>query len=424
MNTISESFFPKISKEEYLPLFKAFAFFFFVLASWYAIRPVRNEMAVQGGIFNLPWLLLAVMVAMLVINPIYSWVVSKIQASRVVIYTYSFFIFNLILFLMFWNFSEGNARIWTGRAFYIWCNVYSFFVVSIFWVAIINFFNSSDAKRLFGIISAGGSLGAFFGSSVARFFSTELCGNSDMSDLGPMYLISFSIAFLTIALFMSRGLIPDKKPNFNDDSVGGSGLEAFKNIIKEPTVRYLSIYVVLFTMLMTTSWMISLGIVESWSSDPCERTAFFARIEQIVTPLTLIIQVFITSYVLRRFNIFPVLILYGFLFMLAFIGYASYPEIITVLVITVCLRLFEYALNKPTRETIYTELKKQDRYKSTVMIDTFIARSGDVMGGWFVRSLVASGFIVLNVAWAALPIALLMSYVGYRISLSTKKNNG
>ena len=58
------------------------------------------------------------------------------------------------------------------------------------------------------------------------------------------------------------------------------------------------------------------------------------------------------------------------------------------------------------------------------MIDTFIARSGDVMGGWFVRSLVASGFIVLNVAWAALPIALLMSYVGYRISLSTKTNNG
>ena len=104
MSQISESFFPSIRKDEFLPLFKSFIFFFFVLASWYALRPVRNEMAIEGGIFNLPYILLAIVIVMGLINPIYSWVVSKIKTSRIVIYCYSFFILNLILFLLCWSF--------------------------------------------------------------------------------------------------------------------------------------------------------------------------------------------------------------------------------------------------------------------------------------------------------------------------------
>ena len=85
MSQISESFFPSLKKDEFLPLFKSFTFFFFVLASWYALRPVRNEMAIEGGIFNLPYILLAIVIVMGLINPIYSWVVSKIKTSRIVI---------------------------------------------------------------------------------------------------------------------------------------------------------------------------------------------------------------------------------------------------------------------------------------------------------------------------------------------------
>ena len=188
---MSETFFPRIKKEEYLPLFNSFIFFFFVLASWYALRPVRNEMAVAGGVYNLPLLLTAVMFVMLLANPVYSWVVSKVQTSRVVTYCYLFFIVNLIIFLFGWSYLGEEGRVWTGRAFYVWCNVYSFFVVSIFWVAVINHFNTNDAKRVFGVISAGGSLGAFFGSSVARYFSTEICGNSSITDLGPISFIFF-----------------------------------------------------------------------------------------------------------------------------------------------------------------------------------------------------------------------------------------
>ena len=411
------SFLPTIEKNEKIILLRAFLFFFFVLASWYALRPVRNELAVQGGIYNLPWLLMGVMLAMLIINPIYSWLVSRINQNRLILYIYSFFILNLILFLILWTFAGEDGRIWTGRAFYIWANVYSFFVVSIFWVTMINFFSHTDSKKFFGIISAGGSLGAFFGSTVARYFSTEICGNTSISDLGPMSLIVFSIFSLLFAIFFSRTFKPRALDMVNSPKeLGGSSFEAIQNIIKDPAIRNIGLYVILFTMLMTTSWMISLGIVEEWSKDPCERTGFFARIEQIVTPLTLLMQLFLASYILRRVGSLAVLSIYGVLFAIAFMAYAFYPTITTVMMVVISLRIFEYGLNKPTRESIYTKLKQQDRYKSTVFIDTFLARSGDVIGGWFVRGLVGTGIAVLSVTWAALPFALFISYMGFQVN--------
>ena len=421
INDNSITFFPKVNKTEVFILLKAFLFFFFVLASWYALRPVRNELAVQGGIYNLPWLLIGVMIAMLLVNPIYSWLISRINQSKLIIYIYSFFIFNLCLFLALWTFTGDEGRVWTGRAFYIWANVYSFFVVSIFWVVMINFFNHTDSKRFFGIISAGGSMGAFFGSTVARYFSTEICGNTSISDLGPMSLIVFSVFSLSCAIFFSTSFKPKGKGINNTSEIGGSSLDAFQNILKDPLIRNLGFYVILFTLLMTTSWMISLGIVQDWSQDPCERTAFFARIEQIVTPLTLVMQLFLASYILRKIGSLAVLTIYGLLFTIAFIAYAFYPTISTVMMVVISLRIFEYGLNKPTRETIYTKLNQQDRYKSTVFIDTFLARSGDVIGGWFVRGLVGTGIAILSVTWAALPFAMLISFMGYKIGKSTEK---
>ena len=131
----------------------------------------------------------------------------------------------------------------------------------------INFFNHTDSKRFFGIISAGGSLGAFFGSSVARYFSTEICGNTSISDLGPMSLIVFSIFSLSFAIFFSRSFNSSHANYDEPNKIGGSSMEAIKNTMRDPAIRNLGIYVILFTMLMTVSWMVSLGIVEDWSQD-------------------------------------------------------------------------------------------------------------------------------------------------------------
>ena len=417
------SFF-QMPREDLGSILKAFLFFYFVLCSWYSIRPVRNEMAVQAGLENLPGLLSIVLLIMLIANPIYSWMVSNIDRNRVVIYTYLFFIANLICFFLGWVSFDNEVRVFIAKAFYIWCNVFSFFVVSIFWVSMINYFTSEQGKMYFGIISAGGSLGAFSGSSIARYFSTEVCGTSSMSDWGPFSLILISILGLTIALllstnFKSRVVDQEIAPEENSSA---KGIGSMLIPIKGSMLGNLSLYMVLWTALMTFGWMIALSIVQDWSADPCERTAFFARIEQIVTPLTLFFQFFLTSLIFRKVGIGLIMVSYGLILFLALIFYEAYPEIMTVLFVVCVLRTFEYALCKPARETLFTYLKTQQRYKSTVFMDTFLARAGEVLGSWFAASgVVLLGLSSLAATYVALPFAALLSYTGFRAYKSSKR---
>jgi AAA family ATP:ADP antiporter len=372
-------------------------------------------MAVQAGLENLPGLLSIVLLVMLIANPIYSWLVSRINRNKVVLYFYLFFILNLLIFFFSWVSLDESWKPMIAKSFYIWCNVFSFFVVSIFWVSMINFFNGSQAKLYFGIISAGGSIGAFSGSSVARVFSTQVCGSVSLSEWGPFSLILISVFSLSIACFLSMSFKSEAASEEEEPS--GSAIEPIKDIARSPVLKNLSLYMVLWTGLMTFGWMIALGIVQEWSTDPCERTAFFARIEQIVTPLTLICQFFVTSFILRSIGIRKVLIIYGFILFAAIYFYEIYPEIMTVLIIVSILRTFEYGLSKPARESLFTKLKREQRYKSTVFMDTFFARGGEVAGSWFAaKGALLIGLSSMGATLFLIPFAALLSWTGYKSS--------
>ncbi len=148
-------------------------FFFLVLCSWYILRPVRNEMAVQNADI-LPYLLGVGAFVMLLLNPIYSWLASQRNLRGVLVGCYSFFILNLLAFIVLWEFFGLSSAVWLSQIFYVWCNVYSFFVVSIFWVVIINLFRGEGAANVFGVIAAGGSLGAFLGPNIHCIQSQRL----------------------------------------------------------------------------------------------------------------------------------------------------------------------------------------------------------------------------------------------------------
>ena len=406
--------------EDRSSLLRAFFFFYFVLCSWYSIRPVRNEMAVQAGLENLPGLLSIVLLVMLIANPIYSWLVSRINRNKVVLYFYLFFILNLLGFFFSWVLLDESWKPLVAKSFYIWCNVFSFFVVSIFWVSMINYFSGSQAKLYFGIISAGGSIGAFSGSSIARIFSTQVCGSVSLSEWGPFSLILISVFSLSIACLLSLSFKSEtnsEDEKMLNENLTDSAVEPIKDIARSPVLKNLSLYMILWTGLMTFGWMIALEIVQEWSTDPCERTAFFARIEQIVTPLTLICQFLVTSFVLRSIGIRKVLIIYGFILFAAIYFYEIYPEIMTVMIIVSILRTFEYGLSKPARETLFTKLKKEQRYKSTVFMDTFFARGGEVAGSWFAaKGVLLLGLSSMGATLFLIPFAALLSWTGYKSS--------
>ena len=270
-------------------------FFFFVLSSWYVLRPVRNEMAVSN-VENLPLLLAVGALAMLLVNPIYSRLASKTNLRKLLIYCYSFFILNLLGFLFAWKVLDLDGVVWLGRAFYIWCNIYSFFVVSIFWVVIINVFRTSKTRNFYGVIMAGGSIGALVGSEISKRFANSF------TDSGLEFFSISAITLLFAGLCAGLLLINYTNSKKNQEStqpLGGASFDGIKNAITKQDIRSIAIYVWLFTGLMTVHWMTAISIIDAWSSDSVERIALFGQMEQMVTILTLPTQLLLTSIIIN-----------------------------------------------------------------------------------------------------------------------------
>ena len=366
-------------------------------------------MAVQNAEI-LPYLLGIGAFVMLLLNPVYSWLASRKNLKGVLVGCYSFFIFNLLAFIVLWEFFNLSSAIWLSQIFYIWCNVYSFFVVSIFWVLIINLFRGDGASNVFGVIAAGGSLGAFLGSEISKQLA------STFNESGIIFFTLISIIFLMTALAIGLILLKRFASSKDIDKVaGGSSFDALKNLISSSQIRSIGLYMYLWTAMMTIHWVTSIDIVNSWSSDGGNRIIFFSEIEQTVTILTLFTQFFLTAAIIRFAGPKTILTLYGFIFIGAFLGYYLNPSIGYVFAITIILRLFEYGINKPTREVVFSYLKRTDRYKSTVLVDTFLVRMGDFSGGGFIVLSKSFGLVFSQVPLLAIPFAACLGFLGYKI---------
>ncbi|TMB37520.1 MAG: MFS transporter, partial [Deltaproteobacteria bacterium] len=112
----------------------AFAYFFFLLSSYYILRPLRDETGVAGGIEKLPLVFTGTFIAMLVAVPAFSAIAARMPRHRFIPLAYRFFIANILVFwALFFFLPPGSARAGATRAFFIWTSVYNLFVISVFW---------------------------------------------------------------------------------------------------------------------------------------------------------------------------------------------------------------------------------------------------------------------------------------------------
>ena len=153
--------------DETRPALWAFASFFTLLAGYYVLRSLREEMGIRGGVDNLPWNFTATFGLMLVALPLYSRLVARVPRARAVPLVYRFFLVTLV---GFWAlFRAGVAPAPLARAFFVWVSVYGLFVVSVFWSLLVDLFSTDQGKRLFGLVAAGGSAGAIAGPLLVEF---------------------------------------------------------------------------------------------------------------------------------------------------------------------------------------------------------------------------------------------------------------
>ena len=392
------------------------SFFFFVLYSLFVMRPFRSAMAAQIGTNDLTYFLLIVVLVMLLANPIYSLIVSRVKESKLVTYIYGFFILNLFLYAFINNLYPNNYAV--GVSFYIWYNVFNFFVVSVFWAKTVNSFQTNDSKKYFGIISAFGSAGAWLGSQSVLIF---------LADLPVVAMLCASVG-LILGIVLSRllnsvssDIIKKENSNFLTEIS-----EQFIQIKSNKLVRQLLIYAFLWTCLATSLYFFSLEIINKYSTDVVEQRKIFSLADSVVTPISFFTQLFLTRFFLENkfFGIKFVLIAYGILFTVAFFAISGYMAnillsssgVILFIILSAVMRPFEYAVNKPARESVYTTLEKSEKYKSTVFIDTFTNRFGDASGGLLFNALIVLGLSLSLAPMAIIPLAIYLSMQGRSIA--------
>ena len=429
------------------------AFFFFILSSYYVIRPIRDEMGVAGGVQNLAYLFTGTLIGVLLVHPLYTALVAHLPRRRFVPYTYRFFILNLIIFFLLFRAAEGTQSVWIGRVFFIWVSVLNLFIVSVFWSFMTDIYRTSQSKRLFGVVAVGGTLGAMLGSTI----TTLLVGL-----LGPINLLLVSAVLLELAARASQalekhearlalaaledekeerrelavagtggvavtgkaGLDPDAAADEagarSDAVIGGGVFEGVQRVLRSPYLLGIAALVALFAIASTFLYFQVAAIVARvFEDDPVGRTRLFAGRDLAVNTLTLGTQIFLTGRVLRRLGVGFALAFLPAVSLLGFGVLAAAPVLTVAIVFEVLRRSGNFAIQRPAREVLYTVLPRTDKYKGKNFNDTFVYRVGDQVGAWSYTAMGWVGMGLSGLAFAMVPVSAVWLVLAFWVG---KKN--
>lgn len=378
-------------------------YIFAVLSAYYIIRPIRDEMGVASGVENLPWLFTGTLLGMMLVNPPFAALVAKLPRVRFISVAYRFFMAHLLLFALLLKVSAPAQNIWVGRLFFIWASVFNLFVVSVFWALMVDVFNAEQGKRLFGVISAGATLGSILGSSLTALLAGHV---------GSTYLLLGSVVLLEVAVFSVRRLSRVSealrlRPTVRGEEapIGGKVLSGVTHAFHSPYLLNISIYMLLFTITSTFLYFEQATIVKRSVADRAARTAFFAQIDLLVNVLTLGTQLFLTARTLRILGVALTLTVIPALSVFGFVALGLAPTVAIIVVFQVLRRAGNFAVARPTREVLFTVIPREDKYKAKSFIDTVIYRSGDQIGAWSYALLSFLGLGMAGIAFVAVPIS-------------------
>lgn len=370
-----------VRQGEHRALALAAGYFFFLLFSFYLLRPVREAMGIARGADKLPWLMTGTMVAMFFANPLHAIIVSRLPRRRFIPWICHFFAGNLLVFFVLFRSLPNHGGVALGYAFYIWLSVFNLFVVSVFWGLMADAFNEEQAARLFGMISMGGTLGGVLGATCTDGLTRGAWGfKLEASSLLLLSLLGLELGVVCMTRLAAHLRLPTERKGPKE--AGPDAREGLRILMASRYLQAICAYILLFTITSTFLYLAQARIVEQTFRTAAERTAAFARIDVWVNVLTLVVQLFVTSRLIRGLRVAGVLLMLPLLTLTAFGALAIWPVFPVLAAAMVLRRGLHYAVDRPAREILYIPLGPEEKYKSKPFVDTFIYRGGDFIGVW------------------------------------------
>ena len=395
----------------------SFAYFFCLLAGYYVLRPLRDEMGIAGGVRNLPWLFTATFVVMLAVVPVFGAVVAKLPRRRFIPLVYHFFVLNIALFWLLLALDIGAVHV--ARVFFVWISVFNLFAVSVFWSFMADLYASEQGKRLFGFIAAGGSAGALLGPAVTVWLAVPL-GHVNLLIIAALLLEAAVYCAVRLeaaaARLRAEATVPAPPAGRPEAAgLGGGWLAGIAQVARSPYLAGIALWVALLSLAGTFLYFQQANIVAAASDDPAVRTRIFATIDLAVGILTLLVQFAATGRLITRFGAGPAAAFLPFVFCLGFLSLWLAPALWVVIAFQAVQRAANFAISNPAREVLFTVLEREEKYKAKNVIDIVVFRGGDAVSGWLFAALRGAGLepgaislvtVPVTAAWLALALAL------------------
>ncbi len=384
----------------------SFTYFFCVLGAYYMLRPVREAMAVQSGPETIPYLFAGTFVTMLVATPIFGWVASRYARKQFLPWIYYFFIANILIFWAAFSYAVGRDidYVWLSRIFFVWISVFNLYVVAVFWSFMADLYSREQGRRLFGLISAGGSIGALLGG---------IATSAMVAPIGFQNLFPFSATLLLVAVFCITQLRHWVERQHRDDEtatvastkpLGGSPFAGITHVFQSRYFIAIALKAAIASLLGTALYMFTAELVQDQITSADDRTRFFSDINVATNAIALIGQLLIVKHVVARFGIGVTLSLLPIVSIVGFAALAFEPTLAVVAILTVARRALGFGFSKPTSDMLYSVVTPEEKYKAKNFIDTVLYRTGDLIGTWAVRFMVA-GIGLAGTSLVMLPFA-------------------
>ncbi len=391
-----------VRREELWPVSLAVAFFFCVLTALMVLRPARESLGLQGGMDAVRWLFIGTALITLMLNPLFGLLVSRLRRMQFISATYLFFVCSLLAFFLIMTLAPEAIGVTTGQVFYVWFSVFNLFATMLFWALMADRFSLDQAKRFFGLIAVGGTCGAIFGPWLASVLAAPL---------GTPALLLIACGFLLLALAaawaISRIQPEQQSPApLPQERIGGSAWEGLRATFTSPYLLGIASYVLILAVMATFIYFTKLQMVADHGDGLDSRTALFAQIDLITQIATLVLQVLVAGHLMKRVGVHITLALLPLTALLGFVGLALVGSLAALIVFEAAFRAVQRAIMRPARETLFTVVKREDKYKAKAFIDTFVYRGGDVAGAQVEGLLGRLGMGLAAIASGAVPLAL------------------
>jgi AAA family ATP:ADP antiporter len=392
-----------VKPNEVRALWLGFILFFVVLAGYYVIRPIRDNIGATQ-FENLWWMFTVVLVAMIVANALFSMIVARMSRRKFIPIAYRFFILNLVIFFVLMQFMPPGKQRWVDGCFFVWVSVFNLFATAVFWGFMTDIFTNEQGKRLFGFIAVGGSLGGMLGPLITASLVHRV-------STGVLLLICagmLEIAAQSIRFFPAEFRRSDSKSAEDaaaaEKPIGGKFWDGVTHICKSPYLFGLFLFILLYTLTSTWTYFQQSELTKVGIVDKAARTAFFAKLDLSVNTLTLLLQIFLTGRLMKFLGVTVTLLFMPVLSLFGFAAMGLVPVLTVLAIFQVARRASTFAFMRPAREVLFTVLRREDKYKAKSFIDTFGYRCGDQFGAWSYGGMQALGLSLSTISYVAVPV--------------------